>query len=167
MFRSVLDGILDATWLDDESGEDVLLGLAHTFRELAAGVDAFGELVRDDANRSSTMESSDVQRLRDALDGLHEARARLEDLMLSGPPRQLLELHAAVLATVKRLLQEMDLDERVRRQVRLLRRSRHRTPRVSFSHASPLTGYAETTPEAETQVLPLPPREDGPSPGAS
>ena len=30
------------TWLDDEAAEDVLLGLAQTFREMAAGVDAFG-----------------------------------------------------------------------------------------------------------------------------
>ena len=43
----------DATWLDDESAEDVLLGLAQTFRELAAGVDAFGQLVRDEADAAS------------------------------------------------------------------------------------------------------------------
>jgi hypothetical protein len=40
-----------------------------------------------------------------------------------------LELHGAVLVTVKRLLVEMDLDERVRRQLRLARDRRTRHPR--------------------------------------
>jgi hypothetical protein len=43
----------------------------------------------------------------------------------------LFELHAAVLATVKRLLAEMSLDERVRRQVRLARTTRTRVPRAA------------------------------------
>ena len=34
---------------DDETTETVLLGLAQTFREMAAGVDAFGQLVHDEA----------------------------------------------------------------------------------------------------------------------
>jgi hypothetical protein len=60
----------------------------------------------------------------------------------------MLELHAAVLATVKRLLQETDLDERVRRQVRLLRRRRP-------ARSGPTEDYpTEPTAEAETQLLP-------------
>lgn len=160
MFRSVVDGTHDAPWLQDDGAEDVLLGLAHTFRELAAGIDAFGQLVHDEAGRSMSMTSADVERLREALDGLHEARARLEDLLVAGLPTPLLELHAAVLATVKRLLQEMDLDERVRRQVRLLRRTRPRLPRPVLPRATVVPpDIAEPTPEAETQLLPLPPRD--------
>ena len=155
MFRALADASYDATWLDHEGAEDLLLGLAQTFRELAAGVDAFGQLVRDEADPANRMTSADVQALRDALEGLHEARARLDDLMMAGDTPELLELHAAVLSTVRRLLTEMDLDERVRRQVRLARRTRPRRPRPD----APVPGDRpaepeEPSPEAETQVIP-------------
>src|SRR3954454_6451032 len=108
MFRALVDASCDATWLDHEGADDLLLGLAQTFRELAAGVDAFGQLVRNEADPANPMTSADVQALREALDGLHEARAGLEDLMTAGAAPVLLELHAAVLSTVRRLLTEMD-----------------------------------------------------------
>ena len=154
MFRALADATYDATWLDDEGAEDVLLGLAQTFRELAAGVDAFGQLVRDEADPTNRMSSADVQALREALDGLHEARARLDDLLTADSAPELLELHAAVLSTVRRLLTEMDLDERVRRQVRLgrprPRRPRPGAPAPGDRPAAP----EEPTPDAETQVMP-------------
>ena len=49
MFRALVDATSEPTWLDDESADDVLLGLAQTLRELAAGIDAFGQLVRNEA----------------------------------------------------------------------------------------------------------------------
>jgi len=154
MFRALADATYDATWLDHEGAEDLLLGLAQTFRELAAGVDAFGQLVRDEANPTNRMSSADVQVLREALDGLHEARARLDDLLTADSAPELLELHAAVLSTVRRLLTEMDLDERVRRQVRLgrprPRRPRPGAPAPGDRPAAP----EEPTPDAETQVMP-------------
>ena len=82
MFRALVDATSDASWTDDEAAGDVLLGLAQTFRELAAGVDAFGQLVRDEADPAKRLSSADVEGLRDALEGLHEARARLDDLLL-------------------------------------------------------------------------------------
>ena len=151
MFRAVADATHDAPWLDDESAPDVLLGLALTFRDLAAGVDAFGRLVRNEADPALRLSSEEVQELRSALDGLHEARSRLDDLFLSSDAHELLELHAAVLATVKRLLQEMNLDERVRRQVRLLRRGRPARPAPTGDDPT------EPTAEAETQLLPQQP----------
>ena len=155
MFRALADATYDATWLDHEGSEDLLLGLAQTFRELAAGVDAFGQLVVDEADPANRLTSTDVQALREALEGLHEARARLDDLMTASDAPELLELHAAVLSTVRRLLTEMDLDERVRRQVRLVRRTRPRRPRTD----APAPGDRpaepeEPSPEAETQVMP-------------
>lgn len=167
MFRALVDATSDGTWLDDESREDVFLGLAQTFRELAAGVDAFGQLVRNEADPAKRMTSADVQALREALDGLHEARARLDDLLMVGASPELLVLHAAVLSTVTRLLREMDLDERIRRQVRLLRPTR---PRRGPSGApTPWSGQPaspEPTPEAETQLMPRIPddRRDKPRP---
>ncbi len=167
MFRALVDATYDATWVDDESAEDVFLGLAQTFRELAAGVDAFGQLVRDEADPAKRMSSADVQALRDALEGLHEARARLDDLLTADAAPELLELHAAVLSTVKRLLREIDLDERIRRQVRLLRPARPRQPhRDAPTPSSRPPASPEPAPDAETQLLPRLPgdRRDKPRP---
>ncbi len=167
MFRALVDATSDGTWLDDESREDVFLGLAQTFRELAAGVDAFGQLVRNEADPAKRMTSADVQALREALDGLHEARARLDDLLMVGASPELLVLHAAVLSTVKRLLREMDLDERIRRQVRLLRPTRpRRGPSGAPTPGSGQPASPEPTPEAETQLMPRIPddRRDKPRP---
>ena len=166
MFRALVDASCDATWLDHEGTDDLLLGLAQTFRELAAGVDAFGQLVRNEADPANPMTAADVQALREALDGLHEARARLEDLMTAGAAPVLLELHAAVLSTVRRLLDEMDLDERVRRQVRLgllRRRSRRRRPGAPAPVDRPVVPE-EPTPSAETQVMPRVPDNPGERP---
>ncbi len=161
MFRALVDATPDdATWLDDESAEDVLLGLAQTFREMAAGVDAFGQLVRDEADDTNSMTSAHVQTLRQALEGLHEARARLDDMLTAAAAPDLLELIAAVRSAVKRLLDEMNLDERIRRQMRLVRRSRARlpTPGQSAPRSRP-PATQEPTDEAETQVLPTIPND--------
>jgi hypothetical protein len=58
--------------------------------------------------------------VKEGLEGLHEARARLNDLLLMDASPLLLELHASLLSTVKRLLTELDLDARMRRQLRLV-----------------------------------------------
>ena len=154
MFRAVADATHDAPWLDDEGAEDLVLGLAQTFRELAAGIDAFGQLVRDESDPAKRLTAADVDTLREALEGLHEARARLQDLLMAGDPTELVELHAAVLSTVKRLLREMDLDERVRRQVRLIRRTRPRPPRSGTRSNSAQNPAPSESEEAETQVMP-------------
>ena len=112
MFRALVDATSEPTWLDDEGAEDVLLGLAQTLRELAAGIDAFGQLVRNEAGPATSLGSEDVQALRDALDGMQEARARLNDLATTESAPELRELHAVALSTVKRLLREMDLEQR-------------------------------------------------------
>jgi hypothetical protein len=62
-----------------------------------------------------------------------------------------------VLSTVKRLLMEMDLDERVRRQVRLQRPRRPRIRHPGVPTPGGPTPSPEPTPDAETQLLPRPP----------
>jgi hypothetical protein len=154
MFRALVDATDDGTWVDDESAGDVFLGLAQTFRELAAAVDAFGELVRDESDPAKRMGAADVQKVRAALEGLHEARARLDEVLMAGSAPELLELHAAVLSTVKRLLREMDLDERIRRQVRMLRRPRPRTSQPNAPSPTNRPTSQEPTADAETELLP-------------
>jgi len=160
MFRALADAADDATWEADETTETVLLGLAQTFREMAAGVDAFGQLVHDEAGPARLISPERVQDLRDALEGLHEARARLTDVVLTGAPDGLLELHVAVLSTVKRLLTELDLAARIRRQIRMQPRSRSRFPGTVTPRSGRRTPVLpETAPDAETQVLPTFPDE--------
>jgi hypothetical protein len=160
--RALVDALQDGSWLGDEVAPDVLLGLAETFRDMAAGLDAFGALVRDEADPGVRLSTTDVDAVRDALEGLREARARLEDLMMDGGPPGLVLLHASTLETVKRLLQELDLDERVRRQVRLRRPARVRRPGGTESTPG---GAPEPTPDAETQLLPAQPQTRKPRSG--
>jgi hypothetical protein len=159
MLRALVDATSDARWTDDESTEDVLLGLAQTFRELAAAVDAFGHLVRHEGDRTKQLSADDVQAVRSALEGLHEARARLEELLTTDSRPGLLELHAAVLSTVKRLQRELDLDERIRRQVRLRRPTSPRRAHRPAAPTSKRSAPPEPTPDAETQVLPRMPED--------
>ncbi|HET6627530.1 MAG TPA: FUSC family protein [Nocardioidaceae bacterium] len=155
MFRALVDATYDATWIDDERAEDTFLGLAQTFRELAAAVDAFGQLVRDESVPTKRMSPTDVHTLRGALEGLHEARARLEELVMADTPPELLELQAAVLSTVKRLQREIDLDERIRRQLRLRPPPHPRRPhRNTAPPGNRPSAPPEPSPEAETQLLP-------------
>jgi hypothetical protein len=170
MFRAVADAVRGAAWRDDEGTDWVLPGLAQVFRELAAGVDAFGQLVQDEASAAARPTSPDSHALSEALEGMHEARARVEEVVVSGPAPDLLELHAVVLATIKRLLRELDLDERIRRQVRLAaqQRSRPRRPHAGGrADAERRPGTArvdDPMAEAETQQLPIVPDRPGQSP---
>jgi hypothetical protein len=165
MFRAVLDATAEGDpdgWLHQDTAGDVLLGLAQTLRELAAGVDAFGALVRGEAGPATSAQT--VHELRAALEGMREARGRLEDLLVSDADPELLELHASLLSAVKRILQETDLERRVRRQLQLWRTNRPRTrrPRPSAPPSPPPQGAAsdDALPDAET--MPMPRLDDDP-----
>jgi hypothetical protein len=160
MFRALVDAVEDAAWVGQDGAEEVFLDLARTFREMAAGVDAFGQLVRDEAESDDPgrFGAADVHGLTEALEGLHEARARLDAALAGGTDQELLELHATVRATVKRLLRELDLDQRIRRQVRLRPPARTRLAPPGRTTPPRPPQPPEPTPEAETQVLPpIPP----------
>ena len=91
MLRAVVDATSEPTWLDDEGAEDVLLGLAQTLRELAAGIGAFGKLVRNEAVPATSVGSEDVQALRDAPPACRDAvdretAAARDGSRAEGPP---------------------------------------------------------------------------------
>ncbi len=136
MFRAVHDATADDRWPHDEAGEALLEGLGEVFRELSDGVDAFGELVRAESRAQQRSVTPEIHHVQAALDGLDEARARLEHLLLVDTDPVLFELCAALLGTVRRLQQELSLDARVRRQLRLLTRPRGRVPRPPVRVAS-------------------------------
>jgi uncharacterized membrane protein YccC len=162
LMRSVVDAS-EGDWVGHASAGVVLRDLAETFQSLAAGADAFGELVRHEGDVEVSLSQGDVARLRDAQEGMLRARARLDAALAEAHPADVIELYAATRATVRRLQRELGLEERVRRQVRLLppRRMRSRPgfrPQPADALQEPLG------PEDETQVLPRlagPPPEDG------
>ena len=114
------------------------------------------------------MSSDDMRVLREALDGMHEARARLDDLLTTASTPELVALHAVVVTTVKRLLAETDLEQRVRRQVQLGRTTR---PRPTYHLGRPAAKQPTQTAEeviADAKTQPLPrqrrDRSDTPDP---
>jgi len=125
MFRSVHDATRDETWPDDEVGAAVMKGLEQVFLELADGLEAFGELVSAESRPERRSPMPELARMTEALEGLREGRARLSELLLVDTDPVLFELHFSVLSCVKRLLAELNLDERIRRQLRMQRSLRH------------------------------------------
>ncbi len=164
LMRSVADAA-DNGWLDEPSAADVLADLSQTFRELAAATDAFGELVRHEGDVQVSLSHDDIARLQDAQDGLLRARARLDEALETERPADVVELYAATRATVRRLQHELALDERVRRQLRLVP-PRRRAPRP-LPRRRPQVDLPEPIgPDDATQVMPRvgdePPEDDHP-----
>ena len=163
MMRSVADAS-DGDWLDEDSASEVLRTLAETFRTLGAGADAFGELVRHEGDVQTSLSRDDIARLQEAQDGMVRARARLDAALTEAHPADVVELYAGTRATVRRLQHELALDERVRRQLRLL--PQRRLPTRPVVRRRPTGDLPlQTGPDEETQVLPQVPEEppeDGP-----
>jgi uncharacterized membrane protein YccC len=157
LMRSVVEAS-EGDWLDEDLAGDVLRDLAETFRQLAAGTDAFGELVRHEGDVEVSLSHDDIARLQEAQDGMLRARTRLDAALERAHPVDVVELYAAARATVRRLQQELGLDERVRRQLRLLPQRRlHTRSGVRRHHRSDLP--RPTGPEEETQVMPRLPED--------
>ncbi len=160
MFRALADSTDHPDWPTAERSAP-LRELAGTWRAMAGAVDAFGQLVADESgppDRAGAVEV-DIDVVRQARRALEEAQERLEHALSSSSSGPQLELDAAVLATVRRLLRELDLDQRIRRQVRLARSAPRRVPRpIARRRAEPWP--EEVSPDAETQVLGRIPDED-------
>jgi len=150
LMRTVGDAARDDLLTDRT---EVLRELALTFKQMADGVDAFGELVRNEGQVQSQLSAADVERLRGAFEGLKSSVERLDHLIVS-EPGDLLELFTHTRMTVRRLLSEFDLGERVRRQFQLVKkRSRRARPR---KRQQPVV-WEPAGPDDETQAINLPP----------
>jgi Aromatic acid exporter family member 1 len=117
MFRSLLDGIKGGSWPGVDFGPELGSAAGLLLHEFAAGIRAFGRLVRVDAQPHHD-DPPEIARLREASDGLLEARARISDMLLADDDSGRSELNFALLTTAKRLIAELDLDEHIRRQSR-------------------------------------------------
>ncbi|WP_151084093.1 FUSC family protein [Nocardioides cynanchi] len=152
LMRSVSEAS-DGDWLDQDVASTVLGDLAETFRRLAAGADAFGELVRHEGDVQISLSRGDIERLRAAQDGMLASRVRLDAPLEESWPADVVELYAATRATVRRLQHELGLEERVRRQLRLLPERRPPT-RPGGGRRSASAAPEPTNADDETQVLP-------------
>ena len=152
LMRSVADAA-DGDWLKEDAASGVLRDLADTFGKLAAGADAFGELVRHEGDVQVSLSRDDIARLQEAQNGMLGARARLDEALTEPRSPDLVELYAATRATVRRLQHELALEERVRRQLRLLP-PRQLPTRPGFRRRPAGEVPAPTGPDEDTQVLP-------------
>jgi hypothetical protein len=122
MFRSIADGAREQNAKEDdelEYAEDVRQAFALLLRDLADCFSAFGRMVRAQVDDDPVTESEELAL---ALTALREARARVSDLLLLGPREDPVywELNVSLLATVERVLRELDVEEYVRERDRHL-----------------------------------------------
>jgi uncharacterized membrane protein YccC len=144
MFRSILDGMRgsragsasasgdgsgsliedaeepdDGEEPEDDYAQDVREAFALLLRDLADCFGAFGRMVRAQVDDDAVSEADELAQ---ALTALREARARVSDLLLLGPRAdpEYWELNVSLLATVERVLRELDVEEYVRERERHL-----------------------------------------------
>ncbi len=116
MFRSFAEATQGYDAGGRELAPDVRSAVATLLHDLATGVRAYGRLVHAEVHPGD--DPPEVAQLQDALEKLQDARARVVDLLLTDPrsDTDLAILTSSLLATVERLLQELSLDEHVRRR---------------------------------------------------
>lgn len=118
LFRSIADGIREAEHDEhDEYTPELLGAFAVLLEDLAKGLRTYGALVYADADtRTVTTDAA----LAEALDALRETRAVLTELLLMdlGDNKDQWMLHGSLLASVDRVLSELDLEERARQRER-------------------------------------------------
>ena len=114
MFRTILDGVRDHPTPDPTRGEDSRLVFAALLGDVAAAVQAFGDLARaEGTDQVDVTEGA----LAATLNTLREARDRIDDLQLidAGPDGGW-ELSEPVRQTVERVLHDLDLAGHARRR---------------------------------------------------
>jgi hypothetical protein len=132
VFRSIAEGIAESEEAQEPHeaegdrgggpyGADLLAAFAALLDELARGIRAYGSLVRADARTGG--QGSEAA-LAEALESLGEARAVLTELLLvrSSDDRHAWMLSGSLLASVDRVLRELDLEERTRQRERWAQR---------------------------------------------
>jgi Aromatic acid exporter family member 1 len=115
MFRSILDGVRDHPTVDPASGADLRMVFAALLADLAATIEAFGDLAHAEGTDHVEVTEDDLDA---ALATLKEARDRIDDLLMidPGPTGNGWELSQPVLQMVERVLRDLDIEERSRRR---------------------------------------------------
>ncbi len=115
MFRSIRDGVRYNPTVDPTRGEALRELYAALLLDLAATIEAFGDLAK--AEGTDTIEQTQHE-VAAALASLAEARDRIDDLQLIdiGSEENGWELSEPVLEAVERVLRDLDIKERARRR---------------------------------------------------
>jgi uncharacterized membrane protein YccC len=155
MFRSIADAVAQpAEGETAEYAADVRGAFALLLGDLGDAVRSFGRLVRAEVDQDPTV--AEVEHAT-SLEALREARARVTELLLIGPRNdpEFWTLNVYVLATVERVLRELDVEEHIRLQER--RRRAAEDLRRSERTAQRIRATAR-------QLGDLPPNRRGPGP---
>ena len=153
LLRSFADAAASVAADETTSTDPGLRGTgARVCRVIADAVDAFGQTVADDAMGSAEDSSSSLTALRARVTELRELHLELQARLETTSDPAMIELVAYTTATVRRLIRELDPDERLRRQLRLRRAQRPVAPRRR--HREPPSGpLGEVGEDAPTAVF--------------
>jgi len=123
MFRALADRLRDQSPDSQLYEEDVRHAFAVLISDLAHAVRTFGVMVRVEADEDDVPHPG---QLAEALQAVAEARVRLTELLLVDPREQpqVWALHGALLASIERVLRELDIQERLRERERAAEQSR-------------------------------------------
>lgn len=115
MFRSIRDGVRYNPTVDPTRGEALRELYAALLLDLAATIEAFGDLAKAEGTDSIVETQQEVAA---ALAALSEAHDRIDDLQLIdiGAEENGWELSEPVLEAVERVLRDLDINERGRRR---------------------------------------------------
>lgn len=115
--RTVAEEVSDEPAEADGAADELRDAFAELLHEMARAIHGYGAVVRAEAESEPGEDVQDDE-LRESLHSLRQARERLIALLLASPranARQW-QLRDAVLATVERVLRELDAGERARRR---------------------------------------------------
>ena len=156
MYRSVADAVATEEWQPTPADLELF---ATAFEQLADLVQTFASLVRDEAGRgpdSARAGRGALDELDTLVVALHATRSELEGHRRAAEDAVDIELTVSITSTVRRLLRELDLKERMARQVQLHRRTRPRRVRRG-ERADPSAGpRPPIDPGAPTEVIQSP-----------
>ncbi|MFI7589864.1 aromatic acid exporter family protein [Spongisporangium articulatum] len=143
LFRSIVDGVRAGSVAgddeesprqpqeEDDYAEDVREVFAVLLRDLAACFRSYGRMLQVEVEHESWYQTGQVGQ---ALTDLREARARTAEMLLMGAREdpEYWELNVALLATVERVLRELDVDDYAHRRKAAL--EAERGPLVRSTH---------------------------------
>ena len=156
LFRAFADAAATtAAASEEEAGPDTgLRGTgARVLRTIADAVDAFGQTVADDAMGSAEDSARSLAELRERLTALRELHLELQARLETTTDPTMVELVAATTSVVRRLVRELDPDERMRRQLRLTRARPRPLPSRVRRHGPPSGPLGEMDEDAPTAVF--------------
>ena len=116
LFRGILDGVRARPEVGQAEDSELRPAFAVLLEDVATAIRAYGRMVHCEAESDEPADDE----LAEALEALREARARVTELLLVDPREEpdLWALNGTMLATIERVLGELDLEEHRRARER-------------------------------------------------